>query len=78
MNATHEAPLELRSGLPWARVVVTGMVAALGYFVVNLVGRRRFYRDLVCSYLLWSAEYPMLLLSTLTIALLNRKGLALT
>jgi hypothetical protein len=78
MNATHEAPLELRSGLPWARVVVTGMVAALSYFVVNLVERRRFYRDLVCSYLLCIAEHPMLLLSTLTIALLNRKGLALT
>jgi hypothetical protein len=54
------------------------MVAALGYFVVNLVERRRFYRDLVCSYLLCIADHPMLLLSTLTIALLNRKGLALT
>jgi hypothetical protein len=78
MNATHEALFELRSGLPWAKVVVTGIIAALSYFVVNLVARRRFYRDLVCSYLLCIAEHLMLLLSTLTIAILNRKSLALT
>jgi hypothetical protein len=78
MNATHEAQFELRSGLPWAKVVATGIIAALSYFVVNLVARRRFYRDLVCSYLLCIAKHPMLLLSTLTIAILNRKSLALT
>lgn len=48
MNTTHRAPLELKSGLPWAKIVVTGIVAALGYFVMNLVQRRRFYKDLVC------------------------------
>jgi hypothetical protein len=52
MNATHEAPLELQSGLPWAKIIVTGIVAAMGYFVVNLIQRRRFYKDLVCSHLL--------------------------
>ncbi|KAF3050297.1 hypothetical protein E8E11_009720 [Didymella keratinophila] len=46
MNATLEASLELQSGLPWAKIVVTSIVAALSYFVVNLIQRRRFYNDL--------------------------------
>jgi hypothetical protein len=48
MNETNSAPLETKSGLPWPTIVLTGVFAALGYFVVNLVQRRRFYKDLVC------------------------------
>ncbi|KAF2627826.1 cytochrome P450, partial [Macroventuria anomochaeta] len=46
MNTTRDAPLELDARPLWSTILVTGIVAALGYFVVNLVQRRRFYKDL--------------------------------
>lgn len=52
MNVTHNAPLETKTGLPWPTIILTGIVAAISYFVVNLVRRRRFYKDLVGALLL--------------------------
>ena len=59
MDATHSsAPLETDARLSWPALFLTGAVAALGYFVVNLVQRRRFYKDLVCFHLPCTAEFP--------------------
>lgn len=49
MDATHSLALETESLVSWTKLVVTGVVAALGYFIVQLVQRRRFYKDMVCS-----------------------------
>ena len=48
MNATSSSIVQgVNARVAWPTLVLTALVVAVGYFAVNLVQRRRFYRDLV-------------------------------
>ena len=48
MNVTSSSTVpSVNAILSWPTLVLTALAVALGYFVVNLTQRRRFYKDLV-------------------------------
>ena len=47
MNTTSEYAMDVNSRLPWLSFIVMGVIAALSYFLLNLIQQRRFYKDMV-------------------------------